>query len=191
MTWFLESFWAWLICGACLEVVCLVCWKTFALESGGLTSRAGKGIAAGMLGILLLALGGIVLERLVVTPREEILETLDLACRAFESNDSAQVKRYIASSQRDILPRVDLYMGMVRFTEVRLRQIQVHVNSYTSPMTAKVECFGVAWFEGQGTTAMLPYKQYAANFRLGLVREADGWKVENIEGDPQKPLGHE
>ena len=189
MTLFLESSWAWVITGGCLEIVCWVCWKTFAVEAGGFACRAGKGIAAGMLAILLVVLGGILVERLVVTPREEILQTLEQACRAFESNDSSQVKRYIASTQRDIMPRVDLYMGMVHFTEVRLRQIQVRLNTYTSPMTANVESFGTAWFEGQGATAMLPYKQYAANFRLGLVRETDGWKVENIEGDPQKPLG--
>ena len=188
MRLFLETPWIWLIGGAVVEVVLLVFYRAFVQSPEATPSeRLRYVLLCVMGGVLLFTGGGVVLERLVVTPHEEVTAMLDEVCRAFETNDPEQVKRFVASSPSDILPRVDLYMGMVHFTDVRLRQLKIVVNRNTSPMTAKVRCFGVAWFRGQKELA-IPYEQYAANFQLQLVRESDGWKVEEIEGDPQKPL---
>ena len=193
MTIFLESPWAWVIAGGIVEIVLFVFYRVATMQGaddgdGSGSDKVRRALLAAMGLMLLVTVGGVVGERLTVTPREEVIATLGDACQAFESNDPIEVKRFIATSQRDILSRVDLYMGMVEFTDVRMRQIRVEVNPDTSPMTAKVRCFGVAWFRSRGGLT-LPYEQYAATFHLSMVREPNGWKVEEIAGDPQKPIG--
>jgi hypothetical protein len=177
MTVFLESPMPVLVIGVIAEVILL----------GFLVGTRRGVLLVPMAAVLVLMLVGVVVERLVVTERERVANTLYDAAAAIEANDTDRVKTFVAKTSSDVLRRAVYYMNLVEFESIRLHNLRIQINKLTSPPSAEARFDGTARYSDR--TGNIPYSYYSSSFRVKLVLEPDGWKVQDVEGDPQKPLG--
>jgi len=177
MTIFLESPMPVLAIGVIVEVVLV----------GFLVGTRRGVLLVPMAAVLLITLAGVLLERLVVTERERVENTLYDAAGAIQDNDADRVRTFVAKNGSDVLRRAVYYMNLVEFESIRLHNPRIQINKLTSPPTAVARFDGTARYSDR--TGTIPYSYYSSSFRVTLVLEPDGWKVQDVEGDPQKPLG--
>jgi hypothetical protein len=138
-------------------------------------------------GVLVVVALGVVIERLVVTERERVAMAIDGAAAALENNDAAAVRKFIARrTESDIRRRLDHYMGLVEFEKISIHNLQIEINHHNSPPTAEARFDGTARFSDK--TGTLSHGAYPGSFLVRLVREPDGWKFYDVEGDPNHPL---
>ena len=158
-----------------------------AILGGFLVSTRRGVLLAPMAGVLLLVILGVVVERLVVTEKERAEQALYDAASAIQSNDVKRVESFIAKTPgSDVLRRASHYMSLVEFEQVKVSSLRVTLNRLTSPPSAEARFDGSARF--QDKSGMVPYRYYSSSFKVDLVLEPGGWKVEDVQGDPQKPL---
>ncbi|MCR4412698.1 MAG: nuclear transport factor 2 family protein [Thermoguttaceae bacterium] len=144
------------------------------------------GYLLGLGAVLLVVVVGVLVEWLVVTDREQVEATLDAAVAALEANDIDRVESLLSEGGlRRLRPRIRAYSGMVEFDEVRIRNVEVYINDLTAPPSAEVTLDGTAHFRHRFEG--FPYNVYSARFRVELVKEPRGWRVEDVYGDPQQP----
>lgn len=153
---------------------------------GVILLRTGRGVILwAMLGVLLLVLAGLGLERLVVTEAEQVEATLGGLADALEANDLDQIFQYVAPEARSSRARAQQALGMYWVTSVKMNNLKVTINRLTSPPTAKARFIGV--FTGEDRTGMLPLSNGRWGFEVKLRQEGDRWLVtEHSEGDPRK-----
>ncbi len=153
---------------------------------GVILLRTGRGVILwAMLGVLLLVLGGLGLERLVVTEAEQVEATLEAVGEALEANDLDRVFQYVAPEAGMSRARAQQALGMYRVTSLKINNLKVTINRLTSPPTAKVRFIGAV--SGEDRTGMLPYTNHRLGFEVKLRREGDRWLItEHTEGDPRK-----
>ena len=138
-------------------------------------------------GVLAVMAIGVVVERLVVTERERVGMAIDGAAAALEANNPAAVQKFVAAkTDSDILRRLDYYLKLVEFEKITIRNLEIEVNHLTSPPTAEAKFDGTARFKDRSGT--FGGGVYPGTFRALLVREKDGWKFYEVQGDPNHPL---
>lgn len=172
---FLESPMPWIFLGIVLEGILGVVF---------FTNRRGAVLLA-MVGVLLVVVG-LVVQRFAVTERKRVRTMLDSAVAAIQANDADLAEQFLAQSANDTLKRLRYYMGLVEFEEIHISNVQIEINRLTSPPTADVRLWGMAKFHDR--LGISPYRAYPSWYSLVLVKEPDGWKVEDVRGDPQNPL---
>jgi len=180
MTWLFEQPLAIVILGVAAILVLGAAW-----------SATGRRELAWAIGVaILLMAGGLVLERLVVTDREAIQQTLLAIARDVESNNHTAVLRHVYSGAPSLKQKAQAELPNYRFTECRITKIhEVQVNSAAQPRTAAVE-FNVlasgSFKEGGFEVTDTAVPRW---IRLHLVREADGrWAVEDYEHAPPQQM---
>jgi hypothetical protein len=130
---------------------------------------------------------GVVVERLVVTERERVEMAIDGAAAALEDNDAPAVQTFVAAkTDSDILRRLDYYLKLVEFEKITIRNLEIEVNHWTNPPTAEARFDGTARFTEK--TGTFGGGVYPGTFRARLIREKDGWKFYDVEGDPNHPF---
>ncbi len=165
MTLFLENPAPIIFAGIVLEAM---------LATAFVSTRRGSVLLA-MLGVLVLVLGGVALERLVVTDAERVEATLDGAAAALEANSLQQLEPYLARNAAETRGRAAYALGAVEITGVRISHLEIDINRLTSPPTAEARFHGVVNY--QDRTGMIPYRTYAAQFVVGLELEDDRWVI--------------
>lgn len=127
MTWLLEDPWPIVILGVLGEVLLLAA-----------LLRTGRGLfVACMVGVALLTGLGVLVERLVVTDREEIEETLQSAAAALSSDEPLRVLDYIAPEAEEVRSAAQRYLAWIDFRDISLRAPETRV-SQRMPGTATV-----------------------------------------------------
>jgi hypothetical protein len=166
---FFERPLALLFCGLGLEVALGVAiW---------LTGRAG--LLRAMLGVFLLTLLAIGVERLVVTDREQIDAQLHHSVQAVLAHDVQGVLAIIDPSAAELRRTVTQMLARGHVEELKITHREVTVHSGASPRTATVHLIA-------RIKAQLP----ALSASQGLIpvvlemRKADGWKVMRADFDP-------
>ncbi len=155
--------------------------------------RTGRGVLLwAMLGVLLVTLGGVALERLVVTDREQVEESLYAAASAIEHNDVDGLFRYISASAPFTPGRARDVLRMYRFTEARITSVKVEINRLTSPPTATatmIGAFTVDDVSGQFTHASgrigLTVELRLENGRWMITGHKEGSVSDVLKGSPQ------
>jgi hypothetical protein len=143
-----------------------------------------------MVAVLLLVLGGVVLERLVVTERERVEATLDGAVAALNHNDLPAVLGYLTAGAERTRERAEWAMARVEFTSVSIHGLEIKVNRLTSPPTAEARFQGVAHYRDR--RGEFPYEHYAARFIVQLQLEDDTWRItDHVEQVGRGPWGPE
>ena len=172
----LESPWPILVIGIGVEAVLAV-----------ILLRTGRGWALwAMLGVGLLTFMGLGLERLVLTDREAVEDTLDACAAAVEANDLDRLLQYISPTAPKTQNDARFVLGEVEVRKARINNLEITVNRLTSPPTAKAK------FRARGTgrdrKGEYPYQGYATKVVVNLRREGDRWRVADytIE-DPHLP----
>jgi hypothetical protein len=141
-----------------------------------------------MLAVLILVGIGLLVERLVVTEKERITATLDGAADALEANDLDRLLGYLAPSAGTSRARAQQVLGMVEFTSVAIRGLEIGpVNRLTSPPTVETKFTATIGFNDR--TGAIPYNHHVVGLIVHLRKEGDRWLVtDHIEEDPNNPL---
>jgi hypothetical protein len=173
---FLESPWPIITVGIVLEAILAV--MLF-------TTRRGVLLWA-VVGVLVLTGGGVLVERLVVTEREQVEMALDDGIAALKSNQLDRVLTVLAPTATDTRRQVEWGYGLVEITGVSLHNIQIEVNDLTSPPTAEVGCDVVIYFRGKSNT--ITHDRWPGHFTMHYEKHGDRWLVvDPVKGTPLRP----
>lgn len=136
-----------------------------------------------MAGVLVLVGLGVLVERLVETDNERIEAALDGAAAALEANDYDRLFTYIAPSATGTRGRAMQVQGMVEFTSVSLRGLEIGpINRLTSPPSVETRFTGVFAFRDR--KGVYPYEHHVLGFIVGLRQEGDQWLItDHVEVD--------
>ena len=162
--WFLEHSGPILLAGIVAELVL-----------GSLLLRSGRGLWLWpMAGVFLLTLSGVVLERAIQTPKEQVASTLYAAAAALEQNDMEALFEHISSAARYTPQRARTILQQYRFRQARITHLEVEINDLTSPPTATAQLTGLVSVED-------PHGQpiYTGRVRLEVLLrwEKDRWRI--------------
>jgi hypothetical protein len=175
---FLESPWPILLIGIAAEA---------AMGLALLRSGQGKWLWA-MLGVGVVVVGGLLAEHFVVTDRKLITRTLDTAAAAVEANNLPRLLDCISPDARK--PRADSkrLLGRYVFKTGRIYRLDIKINRYTSPPTAKVHF--LAFGEAEDRQGLIPRGSYSRGVEVELRWENNRWLVTDysVDGLPQVPL---
>jgi hypothetical protein len=138
--------------------------------------RTGRGYVLWMMiGVALLAVLGLIVEKLIVTEREEVEATLDDIAAALEANDLDRVLSYLAPEARHSRERARWALGRVIVKSANIYRLKITVNKLDHPHTAKAEFLGyIAYRDRKGE---IPYENYGSNFTVDLRKEDGRWVV--------------
>ncbi len=141
-----------------------------------------RGILVAMVGVGVLVLAGVVLERLILTDTEQIEAATDGAIEALEADDLPQFEQYLARSAVETRARAAYALGIVEITRFRTSGVDIQLNPLTSPPTAEVRFHAsVHYRERKGK---ISYGIYRAAFVVTLQWEAGRWLITgHSEGD--------
>ncbi len=165
----LESPWPILLAGVSIEAILAV-----------LLLRTGQGrFLWAMLGVAAVTSTGLLVERLVVTEREAVTNTLDACAEAVEANDLQRLLDQVSPTATK--PRADArwFMGRVEFRTVRISNLEITINRLASPPTARAKFkVLVVGLDRQGE---FPYQSRAGTVTVTLRKENGRWLVANYD----------
>ncbi len=168
--WFLEHSGPILLTGVIVEVVL-----------GSLLVRSGRGIWLWpMLGVLLLTLGGVGLERWIQTPKEQAASTLYAAAAALEANDVDRLFEHISPTAQYTPQRARSVLRQYRFRQARILHLEIEINQLTNPPTATGHLLGLIQLEdvhGQ------PIYTGRVSLEVLLRWEKDRWRITGHQED--------
>ena len=143
--------------------------------------NTGRGaIITAMIGVLAVVGLGVIIERIVVTDREQVADTLADVASAVQANDVERVLSYIDPASTGMRATVRTALGSARISEVRIYDLVVDVNQRSNPPTAQAEFTGRVKGHYRGEAAsgegMLLRK-----FTVSLRRQGDRWVMTDYE----------
>ncbi len=169
MTWLLESPWPALTTGVVLELILAI-----------VLVRSGRGIVlVAMVVVLILTSGLVVLERLVVTEREEIENALSRAETTLEWNDpSAVLALFTPNSPRRT--EVANVLGRFRVRDAHIgRDLEIEPAAATDPPSVRASFTGRV--VGSDTRGEVPYETVIRKFTVTLHRVGDQWLIHDYQ----------
>ena len=140
--------------------------------------KTGRGLYLLWLGgVALLAMALVLVERYVVTDREQIEDTLFGAAAAIEANDFDAAFAYLA-------PEVELLHGDIRrrlqtvnVEEATIADLTIDFSPLELPPKAMARFLGILKFEASG----IPYDRVLRRLTVKLVKQGDRWLIESYE----------
>jgi hypothetical protein len=176
MSIFIESPWPILFIGIAVEAV-----LAFLLLQTG----RGKFLIA-MIGVAAIVGVGLIVERLVVTDREAVENTLDAAVAAVKRNDLAGALGCISPSAEAPRNLTRWVFGRVDFQEAHIGDLDIKISRLSSPPTADAKFLAVG--KGKDRKGEWPYQGFAQHVTLQLRLEGGRWLVTGYKlEDLQKP----
>jgi len=169
----------------------LILGALLALAVGAGWASTGKRSLLVLLGVvILLMIGGLVAERLVVTDREAIENTLTEIARDVKENDLQALVRHIYSGAPQIKAKAEAELPNYTFKDCRVTKIHsTDVDPTVEPRSAIVEFNIIA--EGSFREGGLEYTDRIPRWvRLHMVQEKDGrWTVQDYKHEqPQQMM---
>ena len=125
--------------------------------------------------VLLVMIAGLVVERVVVTEREEVEGTIDDVAAALRANDINAVLTHLSKTAHQTRSRAEWALERVQVNSVKVSGLEISVNSLTSPPSAKAKFSGVVKFDDRKKE--YPYRAYASEFEVSFRKEGKSWKV--------------
>jgi hypothetical protein len=143
---------------------------------GVILFRTGRGKTLwAMIAVAVLLIVGVTVEKLIVTEKEEVENTLDGIMAALEANDLDRVLGYIAPEARSTQERARWAMDHVIVESATMYRLDITVNRLTSPHTAHAEFFGHIAYRGR--KAEIPSGNYGSPFYVDFRKEGNRWLV--------------
>lgn len=138
--------------------------------------RTGRGVLLWiMTGVLVVTLGGLLVERLVVTERERVEMTLDGITAALEANDLNRVLSFVAPEASYTQQQARSALGLIEVQSAHIYNLDININQLTSPPTARASFFGHLYFRDR--RGQIPYNNYESNFIIDLKKIGEVWVV--------------
>lgn len=149
-------------------------------------------VAAPMLAVLVLVVVGVIVEVIVVTPREEVEMALDSIAEALVAGEVEMVVSWIHPRAESLRSRARSILPHVKISEAHVGgDLDIRINRYTSPPTATANFTGriKAAYPSQGIGA----SNYVRRFSLKFRPDAGRWLVSDYtersfregDGDPR------
>jgi hypothetical protein len=141
-------------------------------------------------GVMLLSMAGVALvmgmavlvDRLVVTDREQVADVIYGAAAAAERNDLDAVTSFISPTAPQVKAEARRWIGQAKLESVNISAMEVTLDRAAKPMTATAE-FRV-YATGQFTDRGAPYPfKYLSRLLVKLQQEKNGWLVTDYERD--------
>jgi len=172
MTWLTEDSVPLLIIGSLATVFMAAIW----FQSGGQRALLCVTIA-----VALLTAGGVGIEQLIVTPQEEVSNTLHTIARALENNDLDEVLRHVHSTRQNLRRDTKSYLSRYELTQLKIkRNLEVMIFDNENPPRAETEFNAVAI--GRDNRGMDGVRRYPFFIKVTFVKEDDAWKVSGYSG---------
>jgi hypothetical protein len=165
MTWFTENPLMPVVIGIVIEAGLVV----------GLAKTGKRSFLWGMIATLAVVMATVVMEHLIVTPREAVTATIEQMRAALAANDRAELLTHIEPTGIPLRNKVQNDLTLVTVTEAKINDLKVDVDD--SGKIAKADLKGVVHFEG--TAATMGARFVAVRIHLDLrKRDSDGkWLV--------------
>lgn len=141
-----------------------------------------------MSGAAVLCLIGVVIERVVVTDREQIAATIEAGRLAVEGNDARATLDLIDPAAVELRGDVERAFAEARFTEIKVRALKIRVTPEAQPPEGQADFTAVAAFDTRRGT--MPYRNIVVTVSVALKRRGDRWLVTEVN-DVQAGLGKE
>ena len=170
MSWLFEDPTTLIAAGLLIEVLLAV-----ALYNTGRVALVGA-----MVGVLVVVGLGVLIERIVVTDREQVADALDGVASAVEANDVERVLSFIDPASTGMRASVRMALASAHISEVRVYDLVVEVNDESNPPSAQAEFTGRVKGSYRGETGggegML-LRKFIVSFR----RQGDRWLMTDYE----------
>jgi len=130
--------------------------------------KSGRAVLiAVMVGVFAIVLAGVVVERMIVTPREEVETTLYTAARQVEHNDVEGVLSHVDPAAADFRAAVRSWLPQIRVHDVAIRSLRIAVNQRKNPPTARADFVGRVHgdFNETGFDQTTVLRQFSVEFR--------------------------
>jgi hypothetical protein len=143
---------------------------------GVILLRTGRGVLLwAMLGVALLVIIGVGIEKLIVTENEEVATTLDDIAAALKANDLPKALTYISPSDQKSRADASYALNRCEITATWIHNLQITINPLRRPHTAATQFRGIINFiDRKGES---PYQTYIADFTVDFRKEGDRWIV--------------
>jgi hypothetical protein len=165
MVMFVESPWPILFVGIAVEAVLAL----LLLQTG-----RGKFLIA-MLGVAVVVVIGLIVERLVVTDREAVEHTLDAAVVAARNNDLDGLLACIAPSAQKPSKLSRWVHDNFEIEEGHISDLKIMVSRLTSPPSATAEFLAVG--RGRDRAGVFPYQGFVQRVTVELQLQGGRWLV--------------
>ena len=151
----------------------------FAGLAVGLLQTGNRKFLYGLVMIALLTVGGILIERTVVTPREEVGSMLNALAADLESNDANAVVQHVSSTSKSLRDEAVRLLGeIVVDSAVVKRNLEVDVHQ----TAAEARFNGV--IVATDKSGVVRRQLYPRFFVLKLRKEDGQWRVSQYEHHP-------
>lgn len=130
-------------------------------------------------GVLAATLVGLVVERVVVTPRERVAATLEAARAGLTANQRETVLLEISPEAAEVRRLVDAALGEFEFTETRIRDLKITLEPPDHPVRAVARFLGLASFHSR--RGEVPYQNYLAEFVVRLELRQNRWLITAVD----------
>ncbi len=142
--------------------------------------RTGRGIFLVAIGaIALLTFAGVLVEKLVVTQREEVEQVIDAATAAVRANQMEGVLEQLSPDAGRARDLIRWAFGRVTFEDVRLTRLEIRVINTASPPLAKAEITG--YVRCRDRLGEYPYDAVPIDGALELRKIESRWLVTGYE----------
>jgi hypothetical protein len=172
ITWFTED-----------PTMILVIGGLILLVLGGFFLKSGRvAILLAMAGVALVMGAAVVIDRLVVTDREAVANTIYDAAALAEKNDFKTLFGFISPSAPEVKAEAQRWIGGTKLKSVSISAMEVTVNHAAKPMTGTAE-FRV-FATGERSEKTVSYEgNYLTRLHVDLRKEGDRWMVTGYERD--------
>ena len=142
-----------------------------------LNNRRASLIAA-MVGVLVVVAAGVLVERWVMTDREQIEATLEGAAEALGANDLDQVLLFIDPEADKTIGIARANMLLVTIHSAKVNGLEIEINRFTSPPMAQTRFVGLVDFEGSpGVNQFVSRGRLVLKFEVEMVFKDGRWLI--------------
>jgi hypothetical protein len=165
MTWLFEDPWPAIIVGLVAELVLFVYFR-----------RSGRVVFLAAMGGVLLLVGLFwLIERWVVTPREEVANTLYEMAAALEQNNVEGLMPYIATEATQIRNLARRELRNLKIEQAQVGRLEIELNLAANPPTARTSFLGQLRFKH--LREQIPYETYMDRITVDLRKQQGRWQM--------------
>lgn len=160
---------------------------------GGLIQTGRKSLLYGAIAAFLCTLGLVVLERVTITPREQVKATLTVIAHDLEQNDVEAIVDHVSPENEKLRGEARRRMGDIEITDVDIKRnlkVQLYEQHGSDYAEARFNCvirFNVPRASSMGFDADQTLPQF---FVVRFRNEEGHWRIRDYEmQDPRAGMG--
>ena len=150
--------------------------------------RTRRGALLAAMGVVVVLTGlGLLIERLVVTDREAVEDTLRAAAEAVRAGDEQRVLSFVAPDAEGVREPVQRYLGTIEFTKIVIRAPETQVMQGPR-RTARTRFTARVSGRFKGVEQPIAREEAVVFLEVRFRKEGDRWLVTGYE-ELKSPVG--